>query len=165
MGVECAASIGIPVVVMGDIVREEATRRKLSHTPKTLGKIMLDLRKKFGPAVIAIRCKEKIQKLEENCIVIDGARSEAEIEYFRQIFECVIVVAVHSSPKVRFQRLVERGRPDDAFTWENFRERDSRELDVGLGRVIAQADMILVNDGEPEDLKQRVLELLKEQSL
>lgn len=163
MGAECATANDIPVIVMGDIVREEATRRKLSHTPKTLGEIMLNLRRKFGPAVIANRCKEKIIKLKVTYIVIDGARSEAEIECFRQIFEYVIVVTVHSSPKVRFQRLVERRRPDDAFTWETFRERDSRELDVGLGRVIAQADVVLVNEGEPKDLKNQVVQLLKEQ--
>lgn len=163
MGAKCATAIGIPVIVMGDIVREEATRRKLSQTPKTLGEIMLDLRSKFGPAVIADRCKERISKMKESNIVIDGARSEAEIESFRQMIESVTVVAIHSSPKVRFQRLIERQRPDDAFTWETFLERDSRELDVGLGRVIAQADVVLVNEGEPKQLRRQVIRLLKEQ--
>jgi len=163
MGAEGAASLGIPVLVMGDVVREEATRRRLPHNPATLGKIMLELRRDFGPAVIADRCIEKLSQLSSPYVVIDGARSEEEIRRFREAIGSVTVVAVHASPRTRFQRLLRRGRKDDAATWEAFLERDRRELDVGLGRVIAQADIMLVNEGEPMELKRRVLSLLKEQ--
>jgi len=163
MGVEGAASLGIPVIVMGDVVREEATRRKLPHNPATLGRIMLELRREFGPAVIADRCIEKISRLSSPYVVIDGARSEEEINRFREAIGSVTVVAVHASPRTRFHRLLQRGRRDDASTWEAFLERDRRELNVGLGRVIAQADIMLVNEGDATELKRQVLRLLKEQ--
>jgi dephospho-CoA kinase len=163
VGADCAARLNIPVIVMGDVVREEATRRLLPHTPETLGRVMLELREKFGPGVVAERCIAKLKELKGSTVVIDGARSEAEIASFRKALDSVAIVAVHAAPKVRFERLVKRGRPDDAMAWEVFRERDSRELDVGLGRVIAQADVMLVNEGSPRDLEQKVTRLLKEE--
>jgi dephospho-CoA kinase len=163
VGADCATALDIPVLVMGDVVREEATRRGLPHTPETLGRIMLELREKFGPSIIAERCITKFRPLKGAFVVIDGARSEAEIVSFRKAVESVVIVAVHASPKVRFERLVKRGRPDDAVTWETFQERDSRELDVGLGRVIAQADVMLINEGGAKDLEQKVTRLLKDE--
>jgi dephospho-CoA kinase len=65
----------------------------------------------------------------------------------------VITVAIHASPKTRFQRLLSRKRSDDPNTWEVFFERDSRELDVGLGDVIALADLVLINEGTIADLQ------------
>jgi dephospho-CoA kinase len=159
---ECAAALGIPVLAMGDVVREEATHRGLGHAPDTLGKIMLELREQFGPSIIADRCIAKFEQLKSPYVVIDGARSEAEIVSFRRAIESVVIVAVHASPQVRFKRLVKRGRSDDALTWESFQERDARELDVGLGRVIAQADVMLINEGSKIELTRKATRLLKE---
>jgi len=160
---DCATALDIPVLAMGDVVRDEATRRGLPHAPETLGRIMLELREKFGPSIIAERCIAKFRQLKSPSVVIDGARSEAETVSFRKAVESVVIVAVHASPKVRFERLVKRGRADDAVTWEAFQERDSRELDVGLGRVIAQADVMLINEGSTKDLERRVTRLLKDE--
>jgi dephospho-CoA kinase len=160
---DCAVALDVPVLAMGDVVREEATRRGLPHAPETLGRIMLELREKFGPSIVAERCITKFRQLKSPCVVIDGARSEAEIASFRKAVESVIIVAVHASPKVRFERLLKRARPDDAVTWETFQERDARELEVGLGRVIATADVMLINEGTVKNLKQRVTRLLKDE--
>lgn len=163
MGLAGATALGIPVLIMGDVVREEATRRNLVHSPKVLGKIMIELREKFGPAIIADRVVEKFSQLDSHCVVIDGARSEAEITRFRSAADSVVVIAVHAAPTVRFQRLVQRHREDDPLTWEAFIERDARELAIGIGRVIAQADIMLINEGDEEDAKRSILQLLKEQ--
>lgn len=160
IGIIIAKTLNIPVLVMGDIVREEASRRKLSHTPQTFGQVMLDLRQEFGPAVIAERCIKKLKQLKSLYVVIDGARSEPEITAFKQVIDTVVVVAVHASPKTRFQRLIQRARADDALTWEEFLKRDTRELDIGLGRVIAEADVMLINEGEIKELKQKIIQLL-----
>lgn len=146
---------------MGDVVREEATRRGLPQTPETLGRIMLELREEFGPDIVAERCVAKLRQLKNHSVVIDGARSEAEIASFRKALDLVVIVAIHAAPRVRFERLVKRGRPDDPTTWEAFQERDSRELDVGLCRLIAQADVMLINESSAKALQQKVTRLLK----
>ena len=44
---------GFEVFNMGDTVRAEAKRRNLEPTGKNLGKLMLELREKNGPGVVA----------------------------------------------------------------------------------------------------------------
>jgi len=65
----------------------------------------------------------------------------------------VSVVAVHASPRTRYERLISRGRSDDPKNWEDFAERDLRELSVGIGNVIALAEEMLVNEGSVDELK------------
>jgi dephospho-CoA kinase len=161
IGIEVAKELGIPVFIMGDVVREEVTRRNLPHSPQTLGKVMLQLREEHGPAVIAQRCIEKILRSTSTCVVVDGARSEAELTAFKNKLAPVTLVAIHASPKVRFERLQHRGRADDTLTIEQFKERDARELEIGLGRIIAQADVMIVNEGDLEALQKQVMQLLR----
>jgi dephospho-CoA kinase len=156
IGIEVAKTLDIPVFVMGDVVREEVTSRNLPHTPQTLGKVMLQLREEHGPAVVAQRCIEKILRDRSPCVVVDGARSEAELAIFKQTLTPVTLIAVHASPQVRFERLQQRGRADDTLTLKQFQERDRRELDVGLGRLIAQADIMIVNEGDLDVLHKQV---------
>lgn len=160
IGVEVAKELGIPVFVMGDVVREEATRRNLPHTPQTLGDLMLELREEHGSAVVAQRCVKKILRDSSTCVVVDGARSEAELAVFKNKLTSVTLVAIHASPQVRFERLQQRGRADDALTWKQFQERDKRELDVGLGRIMAQADIMIVNEGDLDTLHTQVKQTL-----
>ena len=77
-----------------------------------------------------------------------------ELQEFQSKHE-VVTVAIHASPKTRFQRLLSRKRSDDPKTWEAFFERDSRELNVGLGHVIALADLVLINEGTIVDLQSK----------
>ena len=51
--VEAAVQNGYDLVVMGDVVREEAERQHLEPSPENIGKIMLELRQKEGKAVVA----------------------------------------------------------------------------------------------------------------
>ncbi|MCC6017500.1 MAG: flagellar hook-basal body complex protein FliE [Candidatus Verstraetearchaeota archaeon] len=157
---EIVKEMGIPVVVMGDVVREEARIRGIEPTPKNLGKLMIELREKMGANVIAKRCVDKIKELNSKIVLVEGVRSLEEVEEFRKVGD-VKIVAVHSSPKTRYERLSRRGRSDDPKSWEEFRERDLRELDVGIGRVISLADEIIINEGTLEDLKENTLKVFR----
>lgn len=153
------------VVVMGDEVRAEARRRGLEPTPENIGLIMLELRRLEGEASIAKRCIPKILGEGREKVVVDGIRSLAEVEEFKKNFKCFVLVAVHSSPETRFKRLFQRRRSDDPKDWEIFRERDLRELSVGLGGAIAMAEYMIVNEDGLEALKkrtERVLERIEE---
>ena len=159
--VKVAKECGYNVVVMGDMIREEAERRRLEPNPENLGKIMLELRQKEGPAVIAKRCMPKIKQAIRDRVIIDGIRSLDEVEEFKRHFPKFSLIAVHSSPETRFRRLYRRRRSDDPESWGIFRERDMRELSVGLGNVIAMAEYIIVNEEELEALKEKIREILR----
>jgi len=158
---QVAEYMGYSSVVMGDEVREEARRRNLELTPENLGTIMLKLREEEGPVAIAKRCIPKIEKAKSNIVIVDGIRSLQEVEEFKKHFNDLTLIAVHASPKTRFQRLFHRIRTDAPRDWQTFIERDLRELNVGLGAVIAMADYMIVNEGTKEEMRRKAREVLE----
>ena len=159
--VNVAVKKGYGVVVMGDIVREEAAKRRLEPTPENLGKIMLELREKEGNNVIAKRCVSKIRNAKEQKVIVDGVRSLSEVEEFKKHFPKFTLIAVHASPETRFKRLYHRQRSDDPKNFEVFHERDMRELSVGLGKAIAMAEHIIINEEKLETVKEKIREVLE----
>ena len=141
---------GYEIVNMGDAVRDEAKRRNLQSTRDNLGKLMLDLREKNGPGAIAELVKSKIEFSKVNIILIDGVRSNDEIQVLRR-FGTVKLLAVHASTDARFSFLQKRGRSDDPQTIEHFEERDNRELGVGISDSIALSDYAISNVGLTKD--------------
>ena len=161
LAAKIAKQMNFEVVVMGDVVREEARKRGLTPSPENLGKLMIQMREEEGEAVIAKRCIPKIEKAKSELVVIDGIRSLHEVEEFRRFFPNFIILAVHTSPKTRFERLFKRKRSDDPKKWATFLERDMRELKVGLGNVIALADYLIVNEGSKAEFEEKVKEFLE----
>jgi len=158
---ELARDRGMPVLLCGDVVREEASRRRLSPTPENLGSLMLKMRDEEGPDVMAKRLVPKINDTQSNVVVVEGLRGLDELELFRKHFK-VRLLAIHSSPDQRFQRLLRRRRSDDPKTPEEFHQRDRRELAVGIGSVIALADNLIVNDSTVEAFKLKLNRFFEE---
>ena len=152
---ELARGRGMPVFICGDVVREEASRRRLSPTPDNLGDLMLKMRGEEGPAVVAKRLIPVVNDAKSILVVVEGLRGPEELELLRKHFK-VRLLGIHSSPEQRFQRLLRRGRSDDPKTPEEFHKRDRRELTVGVGSVIALADNLIVNDSTVEAFKLRL---------
>jgi dephospho-CoA kinase len=142
---------GIPVLVCGDVIRKETEKRGLVLTPENMGAVMLALRREEGLAVVAERLIPQMQSLASPVVVVEGVRSMDEVDALRKEHE-VATVAVHASPRTRFERLTSRARSDDPKNWQEFMERDSRELGVGIGSVIALAEEMLVNEGSTDEL-------------
>ncbi|ASJ03259.1 dephospho-CoA kinase [Thermococcus profundus] len=157
---------GFPSVSMGDVVREETLKRGLELTKENVAKVSIRLRQELGQNAVAKLTVEKVRNLleESDVVVIDGVRSLDEVGTFRGAFpgEKIIIIAVHTPPKQRFERLKARGRHDDPKTWEDFEERDWKELRFGIGSVIAMADYMLINDGSREEYERAVERLVDE---
>ena len=159
--VEEAQRIGYAIVTMGDVVREETRKRGLELNPKNVGQVMLELRKTGGNGVIAEKCIRKIEHEESERVLVDGLRSLHEVDVFKARFPKFTLVAIHASPITRFKRLNHRGRSDDPDEWEVFRERDIRELSVGLGNAVALAEYIIVNEDSRKETNAKVEEVLR----
>lgn len=159
--VNAAKANGYGIVVMGDAVREETSKRGLELTPENIGKIMLALRQEEGNTVIAKKCIAKIEQAKENRILVDGIRSLSEVEEFKKHFRKFTLIAVHASPETRFKRLFHRQRSDDPANWEIFHERDMRELSVGLGNAIAMAEHLIINENKYETTKEHTGQVLR----
>lgn len=138
-------SKGYEIINMGDAVREEAKKRNIEPSGQNLGKIMLELREKNGPGAVAELIQNKIKNSSSNVIVIDGIRSNEEIQVLRK-FGTVKLLSIHASTDTRYSFLIERGRSDDPQTRDNFDERDVREIKVGISTPIALADESISNN-------------------
>lgn len=137
--------LGYTKISMGNVVREEAVKRGFGLDDEGQSKTMKLLREEAGPAAIAKLSAKKIENLEGDRFVVDGVRSLDEVFYFKKVGS-IRVIAVHASPKRRYEFLTKRGRKDDPKKWEEFEKRDMRELELGLGDVIALADHMVVNE-------------------
>ena len=153
--------VSVPVIVMGDVIREETRKRGLEPNPENTKKVMVELREKSGPGAVATFCADELKELDSEIVVIEGCRSIAEIDVFDDCADSVVIICVHASPKERFRRLCERNREDAPPSWEVFRERDIREISVGLGGVIALSDIMLVNDGTLVEFQEQSKKLVK----
>ncbi len=137
-------------VVMGDVVREETVRRGLEPDAKNTGDVMKQLRAERGEAAIAELCLEAIKSAGSDKVVVDGVRSNSEVETFRKS-AVVLLVVIHASQRRRFALLKERGRKDDPLSYEMFLKREERELGVGIGNAIALADEMISNEHTTPD--------------
>ena len=143
-------SKGYDTINMGNTVRAEVKKRNLEPTSSNLGKLMLELREKNGPGAVAELVIPEIENSKSNVIIIDGIRSNAEIDVLRK-YGTVKLLAIHASTDKRFEFLRERGRSDDPQTKENFEERDNRELGVGISNSIALSDDAITNNNKTKE--------------
>ncbi|NWF94684.1 MAG: flagellar hook-basal body complex protein FliE [Candidatus Thorarchaeota archaeon] len=155
-------SAGYEVLVMGDVIREESRRRGLEPNAENTRTIMLELRAQDGPGAVAKRCVEAILSRATDTVVIEGCRSVAELDVFSSLTDDITVISVHASPATRFQRLQARARRDAPLDWTSFRERDLREISVGIGGVIALSDVLLVNESTLESFNELVARTITE---
>ena len=138
-------SKGFEVINMGDAVRTEVQKRNLEPTSQNLGKLMLELREKNGAGAIAELIQSQITNSHSDVIIIDGVRSNSEIDVFRKI-GTVKILSTHGSTDTRFKFLQYRGRSDDPKTRDIFDKRDTREISVGISTSIALADESISNN-------------------
>jgi len=141
---------GIPLLIMGDVVREVAENDGLEPTSDNLAKLMLRLRKRNGPEAVAhlIVNKIKLMKKEDNqlsVVIVDGVRSMAEVQVLRLIGS-VKLLAIHGSTLTRYTHFREGGRSDVPSNIVEFDKRDKIEMDVGISNAIALADETISNN-------------------
>ncbi|MFX0103905.1 MAG: AAA family ATPase [Candidatus Hodarchaeota archaeon] len=158
---EAIKDLGI-VISMGDVIRNEAKKRNLEPSGNNIGKIAKELREQGGPAIIAEKCVNLIKGLkEEQVIFVDGVRSLPEINIFRKNWKFPII-AIVVDEKRRFNRLFERGRSDDPKSLEDLKERDKREIEFGLDKVLENAEYTILNNSNIEDLKEKTRKIVLE---
>jgi dephospho-CoA kinase len=156
-----AVGLGIKVLALGDVVRRYFAIHFPNGTGDKIGTFASEERSLHGKDVWARRLLDTSELkvcARKGPLLIDGLRNREETELLKRELEGgLIIIAVHSSPKLRFERLKARGRSDSPMTREDFDDRDKRELSWGVGDIIASADVMLVNDGDLEDFRRQVL--------
>ena len=144
-------SKGFAYFSLSDALRDEATKQGLDHSRDVLIKLGTEMREKLGNAILAVKINEKIRQLQNKDIVVDSIRNPGEIEELRKNNN-LILIGVHTDSKIRFERLVRRGRVGDSKTFEEFLEHEKKENNnegsgQQLDRCMGMADKIINSDG------------------
>jgi len=155
-----AASMGIPVIVMGDMIRNAVKDGGIDPTDTNLGAMANRLRAERGMDAIARLCVPEIQRQTGPLVLIDGIRGDAEVNLFQKAFSEFTLIRIDSSFRNRLCRVAARGRSDDFQTSKEHRNRDERELGWGLGKALEQATVRVENNGTLEEFSVAVHELL-----
>jgi dephospho-CoA kinase len=153
--------MGYSTLTMGEIVRNLARTKGPEYSSKSLGELATEMRRLKGKAVVAEESIKLLKNLQTRIISVDGIRGLDEVEIFKKEYK-VKLVAVHARPRIRYERLKKRDRPDDPEEWNDFVWRDRRELEFGLGSVIALADFMLVNEGSIQNLRKNWEEIMED---
>lgn len=146
---DIALDYGFKQIVMGDVIRNECLTRGLPVNRESSNKVMIALREEKGENAIALISIEWVKNAiasNEKLILVDGIRSWAEVETFRETYPNFTVIAIHASQKTRLLRAMRRRRKDDAFSKEGFMKRDMIEVNIGIGDVIAKSDILISSE-------------------
>lgn len=175
---DVARSMGLKVVVMGDVIRREAAQLGLPPSDENLGSVGNMLRAREGPEAVARRTLEAASG--ERVVVIDGLRSKAEADFFRSNADEFHLVEIVTPAEARIKWIVSRGRPDDPKagvqdpeivascrdgsrdTAEALERRECRELSWGMYEAMREADLRLQNEGDLDEFRASVRQLLKD---
>ncbi len=155
---------GIPVVTMGDVVRQETADRGLDPA-KDHGTVAQELREENGPTAIAERSLPMIEDRLENheTVLVDGIRSGVEVDVFEEAFgDAFTLVSIEAPFEVRAERIDDRGRDASAAEGgEDLAARDERERGFGMDDAMDRADVVVENTDSLEAFHDRVRALIR----
>jgi len=157
-----ASDMGIPVIVMGDMIRKAVTDEGLKPTDTNFGAMANRLRAEQGMDAIGQLCVPEVKRQTASLILIDGIRGDSEVNLFRKAFPKFTLIKIDSSFENRLSRIAARGRSDDFQTADELRNRDERELGWGLGKALRLAAVRIENNGTLEEFSVAVHKLLDE---
>lgn len=176
---------GLAVLVMGDVIRQEAARQGLEATDVNLGRVGCALREVEGPEAVARRILQKARASGEKTVVVDGLRSREEADYFASQAEEFHLVEICAPAEERLRWLRARGRPDDPGSGlcgadeldqdekiisscgepdgqaaAALEQRECREMGWGMCQAMEAASLKLRNNGSLEEFRENARKLL-----
>lgn len=155
-----AADMGIPVIVMGDMIRDAVKAAGLEPNDTNFGAMANKIRAERGMDAVAQLCVPGIQHQTAPLVLVDGIRGNAEVALFRKCFPGFTLISIDSSFADRLARIAARARSDDFTSVDALKNRDERELGWGLGAALSEADICLSNEGSLPDFSRAVHNLL-----
>jgi len=155
-----------PAVYFGGVVLSAMTKAGLEHTQKNEQVFREELRAKEGNDFIVKHIIEQLHDLidaGQKRIVADGLYTWDEYKILKREFpQELLVVAIVAPRRLRYKRLSKR--PRRPLSHAEAHNRDWAEIEnLKKGGPIAIADHFIVNDGDLDDLHQKIDDLLEQE--
>ncbi|MCL2509253.1 MAG: AAA family ATPase [Oscillospiraceae bacterium] len=144
----------LPMVSIGDIVRELATNDGLELSRENLHKTSQKYMGQFGQTFFPEQIVKKIRESGAPVFLVSGIRPLSDVQFLKDAFgdEFVLVDIVISDDSVRYGRMLARGSERDGNSVEKLREFDEGEEKLfQTSETEKMADFVIKNDGTAED--------------
>jgi len=153
---------GFEYISLSDILREEAKKRNIRENRENLRNLGNELRKKFGPGILAELALKKIKQDKNYCV--DSIRNPNEIAELNKI-KNFLLIGVKAKIELRYKRVLDRGRIGDNISFEKFKELEEKENSKEeekqqLDKCLKIADKIIENNGTIEELHRKIDKIL-----
>lgn len=145
--VDYLKSKGYPSVYFGGLVVDEVKNRGLGVNEINERAVREEFRATHGMAAMAVLAETPIVKMleEHGAGIIDGLYGWSELQYLRERFVGITVVALVTNRAIRYERLA--SRPTRPLTHDEVQTRDISEIEnLEKGGPIAYADYYLENN-------------------
>ncbi len=158
---------GFAYLSLSDVIRDALADDGKAITRENLIAKGNELRKSFGPHILATKAIASLEKGKNYAVV--SIRNPAEVEELKKQPDFKLVY-VQSDPALRFARMKARGREGDPHTLDAFlhiESAEARNLDPSrqqLRAVVAMADKTLENNSDFKRLYDAIDRLLGELS-
>jgi dephospho-CoA kinase len=159
-----------PLIHFGNMVYEEVHRRGLDNV-KDETFVREDMRAKEGPDVLAKHVARKVDAYVAEgaaVVVLDGLYSWTEYKYLSKKFGKNLLVVATTAPKAaRYERILSRQDGHRKYTSvDQIVAREVAEIEkLEKGGPIAYADYTIANDGNPQDMLQKLENILQLESI
>lgn len=156
---------GFNKIYFGGLIYEKMKEENIEITPESQKEYRENIRKKYGMGAVAYLLLPKITESFKECdTVLDGLYSWDELLILKEHFgENLKLICVVTDKKLRYSRIGERA--DRPFNREEIENRDVTEIEnLAKGGPIAYADYFILNNGNKEEMINRIEEILSEVS-
>jgi len=148
---------------------KEIEKQGLPVNRDSMTSVANELRSKHHPAYIVEALYRQAEQAGKNA-VIESIRTPGEVDFLRKQGNFYLF-AVDADPKIRYQRIRQRGSETDHIDFETFLANEAREMTTtdpnkqNLAKCIEMADFRFENNGDFDSLYAEVDNVLKKISV
>ncbi len=157
---------GLEILSLGDVARELAHLEGVKYSRDKLHEISQKYVDKYGPDFFIKALIEEIYKKGLEKVGITGIRTPTDLDALKERLgaDFLLIHVEVGDPRLRFERLRERGEARDPKNYEDFLAQEKSEQELfQLEEAMARADVTVQNAGTLEDFHREIDRLIAEQ--
>ena len=149
-----AKKYNLPMISIGDVVRELAAKDGLELVRENLHKTSKKYMDEFGQTFFPEQIVKKIKESGSPVYLVSGIRPLSDVKFLKEAFgdQFILVDVVISEDTVRYERMLARGSDRDGNSIEKLQDYDTGEEKLfHTSETEKMADYVIKNDGTVED--------------
>lgn len=162
---------GFKIYVNSDVLRNICDDLSLPRDRQYLEPLAESMRRHVGNDVLAVAAQQVIDST--SCgVIVDGTRVPEDIDYLREHNDNPLIISISIEPHIAYQRLLDRHRPGDEQSYEEYLALYEREMGMGetsqshhmrIADCFAIADCVLTNNSTREDFFREIDHLMDQE--